>query len=75
MFPTVYGRGVTAAPKTAVRDRLNFGLSLIAKTAILGAAIANAIAHLKNLIFKIFIQKFQNGNLQITNFEKNLGKI
>ena len=36
-------RGVTAAPKTAVRYRLNFGLSLIAKTAILGAAIAAAI--------------------------------
>ena len=38
---SIYIRGVTAAPKTAVRYRLNFGLSLIAQTAILGAAIAN----------------------------------
>ena len=36
---------MTAAPKIAVRYRLNFGLSLIAKTAILDAAIANAIAN------------------------------
>ena len=41
----IQSRGVTAAPKTTVRYRLNFGLSLIAKTAILVAAIANAIAN------------------------------
>ena len=39
--PHIWIKGVTAAPKTAVRYRLNFGLSLIAMTAILGAAIAN----------------------------------